>query len=253
MIPGIDVSHHQGAIAWRTVATSPDVRFAILKATEGTSFLDPKFGANVTGCRENGIPWSAYHFARTNNDPTKEAQFFASMLDRYQPPDLPPVLDLEKTVLSRQGTSEWALDFLRAVHWRTGRRPIFYTYASFGLSSMAPLPQLAEYPLWIAHYTTNKPSPTIPPPWKEYAIWQYTSDGRISGIGGRVDRNFANTEWFNREVRKMTDLEFVLLVYSALGLKADRNGVKHWTNVLRTQTRQAVYELIAANDGNPNT
>ncbi len=52
----------------------------------------------------------------------------------------------------------------------------------------------------------------------------------------------------------LTNLEFVLLVYSSLGLKADRRGVSFWKGQLDAGVkRETVYDRIAENDGNPNT
>jgi len=39
---GIDVSHHQGNINWRTVAQNKKIQFVYIKATEGKTYLDPK-------------------------------------------------------------------------------------------------------------------------------------------------------------------------------------------------------------------
>ena len=43
--------------------------------------------------------------------------------------------------------------------------------------------------LWIAHWTTAS-SPSVPAEnWggKSWTFWQYTSDGSVPGISGRVD------------------------------------------------------------------
>ena len=42
---GVDVSHFQGVIDWPAVAKS-GVQFAMIKATEGTGFVDPRYVAN---------------------------------------------------------------------------------------------------------------------------------------------------------------------------------------------------------------
>jgi lysozyme len=39
-LEGVDVSHHEGAIGWDKVKDA-GIAFAILKATEGKSFVDP--------------------------------------------------------------------------------------------------------------------------------------------------------------------------------------------------------------------
>lgn len=43
----------------------------------------------------------------------------------------------------------------------------------------------AEHPLWVAHYTTGWPYQVYP--WAGWAFWQYSSSGRIAGIGTKVD------------------------------------------------------------------
>ncbi|MGO8499592.1 GH25 family lysozyme, partial [Rhizobium ruizarguesonis] len=45
-IQGIDVSHHQGDIDWNVVASQANVRFALMKATEGGDNRDSKFADN---------------------------------------------------------------------------------------------------------------------------------------------------------------------------------------------------------------
>src|SRR5262245_24710768 len=60
-LSGIDVSHWQGAIDWAQVKASGRA-FAIAKATEGTTFVDPSFAANWAGMKQQGVVRSAYHF-----------------------------------------------------------------------------------------------------------------------------------------------------------------------------------------------
>lgn len=46
VLHGIDVSHHQGNVNWLAVAEA-GVSFAFAKATEGDTFADPQFSANL--------------------------------------------------------------------------------------------------------------------------------------------------------------------------------------------------------------
>lgn len=61
-IQGIDVSHHQGDIDWKTVAAQPNVRFAIMKATEGGDHKDFRFAENWQRAGDAGLVRGAYHF-----------------------------------------------------------------------------------------------------------------------------------------------------------------------------------------------
>src|ERR1044071_3304348 len=60
-VRGIDVSHHQGNIDWKSVKTS-GITFAYLKATEGSDFADADFPANWHGSAKPGLVRGAYHF-----------------------------------------------------------------------------------------------------------------------------------------------------------------------------------------------
>ena len=97
-LPGIDVSHHQGAIDWSQVAGA-GTRFAFAKATEGRSYVDPTYATNKAGAALSGVVFGAYHFARpddTANDAILEADHFVDVA-LLEPGDLVPVLDIERT------------------------------------------------------------------------------------------------------------------------------------------------------------
>ncbi len=53
-VQGVDVSYWQGAIDWQKVATT-DVRFAIVRASYGSEFEDPRFSENWRGAKEAGL------------------------------------------------------------------------------------------------------------------------------------------------------------------------------------------------------
>lgn len=60
--PGMDVSSHQGAVNWAT-AWANGAKFAYVKATEGTAFVNPDFAAQYDGSYQAGLIRGAYHFA----------------------------------------------------------------------------------------------------------------------------------------------------------------------------------------------
>jgi GH25 family lysozyme M1 (1,4-beta-N-acetylmuramidase) len=47
---------------------------------------------------------------------------------------------------------------------------------------------LADYPFWLANYTTNKVASTYR---YDYDIWQYTDSGSVPGISGKVDMDIS--------------------------------------------------------------
>src|SRR5690348_14694718 len=60
-VTGIDVSHYQGTVDWAKVAGSGR-KFGIVKATEGTGYIDSSFAANWSAMKKAGVLRSAYHF-----------------------------------------------------------------------------------------------------------------------------------------------------------------------------------------------
>lgn len=198
-VAGIDVSHHQGQVAWPLVAQA-GISFAFAKATEGAHFVDPQFAANWAGMKSAGIVRGAYHFFRPADAVDAQVENFVRAVDAIEDNDLPPVLDLEEAK-APEG-DEWnaipgeqrvplALNWLRAVESRLGRQPIVYVRRGF-VGSMLPNPgPLAQYPLWVAHYTAEA-APAAPEVWPGWMFWQHSQQGRVAGITGYVDLDRLN-------------------------------------------------------------
>ncbi len=200
MIPGIDVSHWQHEIDWAEVRRS-GVKFAFIKATEFPDkqtalFVDNKFRQNLKGAKSNGLYWGAYHFFRTHIDPVLQAQKFCKTVGEFS--SLPPVVDLEVAGSRGERLNHKVRLFLDEVEKITLRRPIIYTSGGFWRSYMASeklahTNWAAEYPLWMAQYTTLWPNPIYP--WPAWDFWQYSDKGRLPGILTDVDLNwFAGSE-----------------------------------------------------------
>ena len=68
---------------------------------------------------------------------------------------------------------------------------MIYSYDSFLRTEIDRVDQFAAYPLWLAKYTSVRPT-TVPGTWKGWKIWQHTSSGKVPGITGRVDLNHFN-------------------------------------------------------------
>lgn len=192
-VQGIDVSNHQGSIDWEAVRKD-GVRVAYLKATEHTGFTDAYYAANRSEANDAGVVVGAYHFARPDReggsveaDARAEAKHFLSVA-KPRSGDLVPALDLEATELTPSETTRWTETWLETVAHATGRNPIIYTSPSFWENQVADSGRIAErYPLWVAHWGVS--SPDTPGAWDSWKGWQYTSDGSVDGIAGRVDRN----------------------------------------------------------------
>ena len=60
-VRGVDVSSYQGEIDWQVLA-SQGIRFAFIKATEGSGFVDPCFSRNMADALGTDLKVGAYHF-----------------------------------------------------------------------------------------------------------------------------------------------------------------------------------------------
>jgi lysozyme len=193
-LPGIDVSHHQQAVDWPAIAAS-GIHFCFIKATEGSSFVDPRFASNWRGAAEAGIVRGAYHFFHPGEAVTAQADLFLKTVERLETGDLPPVLDLESPqewiAIPLANRTSLALSWLETVEQALKVRPIVYLSEAFVTNILQNPKALAQYPLWLALYT-SQPSPTVPKPWSKWTFWQYTQTGTAPAIAGSVDRNHFN-------------------------------------------------------------
>ena len=193
-IEGIDVSKWQSAINWSAVAAAGK-RFAFIKATEGTDYIDPYFATNYANAKAAGLVVGAYDFAWPGpgaEDGSDEADWFLAHAV-VASGDLPPVLDLEVTNgLSVAQLQAWVKAYVGRIYQRTGVRTVIYTSPNFWSKYMGNTAWFAANGytvLWIAHWTTAA-APTVPAAgWGGYGwtFWQYTSSGTVPGITGRVD------------------------------------------------------------------
>jgi lysozyme len=182
-IKGIDVSHHQGDIDWKKVAAD-GVKFVFVKATEGKTFIDPKFETNVNGANAAGLKTGAYHFARFGSveEAKEEAQHFLSVIKNVKL-SYPAVLDLEvdQKNVGKTKLTDAALAFLAEVE-KAGYTAMLYSGKSF-LENHLEENRLKKYPFWIARYNSELG--------RSADVWQFTSTGKVNGIQGNVDMNWA--------------------------------------------------------------
>ncbi len=190
-IHGVDVSKFQGPIDWSAVAAS-GVKFAWIKSTEGGDHADERFQANWNGAKEAGLVHGAYHFVYWCRPPLEEMNWF----EQNTPIDndaLPPVLDVEATPtsstchrhLDRASAQADMQTMLIEMERHFGKRPVIYTTVDF-YDAILSDGAFSNYPIWVR---STKHHPSVRFPGRNWAFWQYQSDGRVPGIDGKVDRN----------------------------------------------------------------
>jgi len=180
---GIDVSHHQGAIDWETVAHEPNLVFAYLKASEGGDWRDPRFADNWQRARATGLKVGAYHFFTFCRTPLEQAANFLEVAPRDSAA-LPPVVDVEFGGNCGARPSPEALRrdlgiFVDAVAKALERRPIVYLTpeAHEGFFDGGEV----GHRLWIRSLWGEPPA--------GWTFWQFANRARVRGIATAVDLN----------------------------------------------------------------
>lgn len=193
LYPGIDVSVWQRSIDWAQVRAS-GIQVAYIRASEGSRVEDSMFRQNYEGAKANGIKVGFYHYmtARSVTEAENQAEFFARVI-RGTRPDCRLALDYEATGgLTAQEITACALAFLQRLEEVTGWETCLYSDAWAARERFGP--ELAQYPLWIADWGAREPENNDK--WTCWAGWQYTDDGRVRGIAGRVDLDYFNEAVF---------------------------------------------------------
>lgn len=196
MMNGIDISAWQRGINLSNVPCD----FVIIKATEGTKYINGVCDSNCEDTIRLGKHLGLYHYAQGGNY-KQEAEFFLSKINKYLGKAL-LILDWESQNNSQFGKTdrEWVKNWCDYIKDRTGISPIIYIS-----KSIMPTFVGLGYEFWIAQYANNKPTGYQDHPWNEEAydclIRQYASTGRLTGYSGNLDLNkFYGTaeDWTNR-------------------------------------------------------
>ena len=128
---GVDVSHYQGEINWK-VLSGEGIDFAFIKATEGSSYVDPTYEYNSCEAAKTDLKIGAYHFFSFDSAGSAQAENFIAAVGKGEGM-LPPTVDLEpyggyKRSLPPKETVKPELDtLLVALEEYYGKKPIIYT------------------------------------------------------------------------------------------------------------------------------
>ena len=194
---GIDVSHWQGTVNWSKVKAA-GISFVFIRCsyTSLKSFnlhTDPKFTANVTAAAAAGLKVGVYHYsgATSATEAKKEANYVLKVIKPYKSKiTLPVMFDYEPGArvtanykkTSKTTRTKYATTFCNAA------KAAGYTSGVYCSTSWFPdyfnISSLSSYSNWDAHWATKNTYTGA------YDFWQYSSKGKVSGIGGSVDCNF---------------------------------------------------------------
>lgn len=258
VIYGIDVSSHNGDINWGQVKAS-GIKYVIIRAayrgygSAGTLNKDTKFEANIRGALNAGLNVGVYIFSQaiTPQEAESEADYILGMIRGYNI-TLPVVMDFEyastnsglggrlyNAHLSVNSATRVCKTFCERIS-DAGYVPMVYANKSM-LTNQLNASSLSKYgKIWLANYTTKSSYNG------EYAAWQYSSQGRVSGIDGYVDCDFwygeSDTIYQGVDYSKIYNYEYYISqnvdLKQAFG-NDRRKAIEHFVNAGMTEGRQA--------------
>lgn len=179
---GIDVSKHNGSVNWGQVAAS-GITFAFIKVGSTKSGEDPLFKENITNAQAAGIRTGVYlySYATTPEEAANEANLVLQWIAPYTV-NYPVVFDIEDKChknLSQQQLIDIINAFCFAID-AAGYYPMVYSSRNMFRDKM----EICGWDRWVAQYNDSC----------EYGnnvcFWQYTSKGRVNGVGWNVDMNY---------------------------------------------------------------
>ena len=181
-IYGIDVSFYQGRIDWSKIDSN--IRFSIMKASEGIYITDYRFKYNWDNCN---ITKGAYHFFRPQYSGEKQGRLFLSLIT-IDTGDIRPVIDVEYTpywILKRHRkiAIKNLSKMINYIEEKTKVKPIIYTSTNFWNKYLSSDYNEQDHVLWVADFRNQGP------PNLNWTIWQYTPKGKVTGIRTMVDKN----------------------------------------------------------------
>ncbi|WP_242846635.1 GH25 family lysozyme [Butyrivibrio sp. LB2008] len=216
---GIDVSKFQGTIDWAQVAgTGIDfamVRVGYRDSASGEIKPDTNAKFNMQEAEKNGIKVGAYFFstAVTKEEAIEEANWVKDYIAKYS--ITYPVgyncEGFEKETsrqfnLTKDDRSNIAIAFLDQIH-KSGYTPIFYaSKGELEADAKWNTSQIEKsYKIWMAWYNQDTSNIAKGPAYGgQCAMWQYTNQGDVAGIGKKVDVDVAYFGYDGTEKAKDT-------------------------------------------------
>lgn len=192
-VRGVDVSRYQGEIDFVRLEQQ-GMRFAFIKATEGSTYADPMLERNLAAVQESEMRFGFYHFFSFDSPGSTQAENFIANVPALENM-LPPVIDVEfygdysfLRVPESSAVEAQLRVLVDALEQAYGRRPIIYCTISAYQSYIKG--RFDDCDLWIRNVYWQ---PNV-----DWTFWQFTDKARLEGYDGVepcIDVNvFSGTE-----------------------------------------------------------
>lgn len=203
-----DISHHQGDLStyWQ-MFKDKGCQAVIIKATEGYANWDI-FKEHAQQAKKAGFLVGSYHYFRqqiininkewVNCDPARQAKNYFDWVQKCGVEmDLPPALDVENGNNPYLSVST-ITKCLQKIEEYFGRKPMVYSSPSILINQLNN-PPWGQYPLWLAHYTTEE-NILLPKSWDRWTLWQFSDKityDKTNASGAVISRKPIDHNWFN--------------------------------------------------------
>jgi GH25 family lysozyme M1 (1,4-beta-N-acetylmuramidase) len=215
MIKGVDISHWNGTVDFERLKED-GYDFAIIKATQGTWFVDDKLLRNVAACGDAGMAHSLYHFLDPimdgYQDGNEQYEYFMDNTSGLHG-TLPNALDVEwQGSLSKFGLTELVLDFLiQPGEW------LIYSNLNFFNNILLQPDDIADHAdIWLAWPSATAMKPRMPLHYSasEVKLWQW------DWTGGLDKNRVLDEAWYESYV-KPEPPQHIVRVIAPKGVEVD--------------------------------
>ena len=189
MKKGIDISQHNGSINFNSVKNA-GIEFVIIRlgwiGNKNNHTLDIKFEENYKKAKAQGLKIGCYVYSYVENE-TAMTSAISWVKEKLKGKtfDYPLFLDVEDSQIS--SLSIETLTNLCKQFCNSFSEYITGIYANKNwFTTKLNINELTNYKIWLAEWN-EKDMHTAN---FKVDMWQYTSDGSVSGINGRVDMNY---------------------------------------------------------------
>ena len=193
---GIDVSKWNGNIDWNAVKNS-GISYVIIRcgyrgSSEGRLIEDSRFETNIEGALGAGLKVGVYFFTQAVSEveAVEEASMVLEQIKNYKLA-YPVFIDVEASggrgdTLGRDERTAVCKAFCQTIEGAGYKAGVYSN--KVWMEGKINASELGTYKIWLAQYAAT---PTYA---GRYDMWQYRSNGSVSGISGNVDLNISYLE-----------------------------------------------------------
>ena len=208
----LDISHHETVKDWKKLKDS--VYFLIFKATEGTSFLDPKCYETIKQCEKYKIPYWLYCFLKKGDELAQAKYMVSKCKPKVGSHFVGYCIDVERG--NSAASVQKALDYIKT---QSKKVMIYTAHQHYDLYKSLVAKRGANCAWWEPRYNLKAG------PHAGVDLWQYSESYKCSYISGEVDIN------------KLRGKSKPLSWFTTPTPKTVKTGVKKTPDILLTQAR----------------